>query len=218
MFNNKRFSAHFAFGVYARRFYLGVNFGVKKQGMLTSLKNNPGMGEFQQQHFLDFGNTIGSTFGWIVSDKLNVETNLNFISTAGYNSAFSNENSSFEEELKLNYTTLSILAKKMNNKSTFDNKKYSTNLIGGVYTGYLTTSSIISGQTTTNKSFNNMDFGVILGIEQDRYITKSLIITPGFRYQQGLINIANDASLFQSARNFSIEFNLGIKYIFLKKG
>lgn len=219
VFNNKRFSSHFIYGLYARRFYLGLNFGIKKQGMITSLKNDPSLGEFKEQNFLDFGKTLGSTFGWIVSDKLNLETNLNFISTAGYNSAYSNENGSFEEELKLHYTTLSILAKKMNNKSTFDNKKYSTNIIGGVYAGYLNSStSNINGSSFDNNTYNNIDFGIVLGLEQDRYITKSFVITPGIRYQQGLINIANESSNFQSARNFSFELNLGIKYIFLKKG
>jgi hypothetical protein len=219
IFNNKRFSSHFAFGVYARRFYLGANFGMKKQGMITSIKKNSALGEFHQQSFLNFGNTFGSTFGWIVSDKLNVETNLNFISTAGFNRAFSNESTTIEEELKLKYTTLNILAKKMSNKSTFDNKKYSTNLIGGVYAGYLiSSSSVINGNSFDNNNFKNIDFGIVLGIEQDRYITKSFVITPGLRYQQGLINIANGSNTFQSVRNFAIEFNLGIKYIFLKKG
>ena len=219
VFNNKRFSRHFAFGVYARRFYLGANFGFKKQGMLTSLKNNPGLGEFKQQSFLNFGKTLGATLGWIFSDKINLETNLNFISTAGYNNSFSNEEKTVEEELKLNYTTLSLLAKSMSNKSTFDNKKYSTNLIGGVYVGYLvSSSSVVNGNSYDNNSFKSADFGIVLGIEQDRYITKSFVITPGIRYQQGLINIANGSGAYQAARNYSFEFNLGIKYILLKKG
>ena len=142
---------------------------MKKQGMITSIKKNSALGEFHQQSFLNFGNTFGSTFGWIVSDKLNVETNLNFISTAGFNRAFSNESTTIEEELKLKYTTLNILAKKMSNKSTFDNKKYSTNLIGGIYAGYLiSSSSIINGNSFYNNNFKKIDFGIVLGIEQDR--------------------------------------------------
>jgi hypothetical protein len=183
------------------------------------MKKNIGLGAYTQKYFLDFGTTIGGTLGWIVSDKLNVEANVNFNSTSGYKRAFSNESVSFKEELNLNYTTLNLLAKRMHNKSTFDNKKYSTNLLGGFYVGYLSSAtSIIDGESTVNNGYNNMDFGVVLGIEQDRYISKSFVITPGIRYQQGIMNVSNNSNMFNSSRNFALEFNLGIKYIFLKKG
>jgi hypothetical protein len=109
------------------------------------------------------------------------------------------------------------LAKKMNNKSTFDNKKYSTNLIGGIYGGYLTSAEILSNNTSfdAKNEFKSLDLGIVLGIEQDRYLTKELVITPGIRYQQGLINVSNSG--FDSAHTFTFEFNVGIKYIFLKK-
>ena len=107
----------------------------------------------------------------------------------------------------------------MSNKSTFDNKKYSTNLIGGVYAGYLTTAKATSGNNTYNVSneFKNLDLGIVLGLEQDRYLTKQIIITPGIRYTQGVINIANENNPYEAARTFAIEFNVGMKYIFLKK-
>jgi hypothetical protein len=57
----------------------------------------------------------------------------------------------------------------------------------------------------------------VLGIEQDRYLTKQIMLTPGIKYRQGLLNITEGNNLYQSARTFSIEFNIGIKYIFLKK-
>jgi len=125
----------------------------------------------------------------------------------------------YNENLNLNYTTVSVLAKKMNNKSTFDNKKYSTNLIGGIYAGYLTSAKISSGNDNHDVSdeFNSLDLGVVLGIEQDRYLTKQIIITPGIRYNQGLLNISNGNNPYDAARTFSFEFNVGIKYIFLKK-
>ena len=219
VFNNKRFSSYFLFGLYARRFYAGLNFGVKKQGFISTIKKSSEFENYTQQYFLDFGTTVGGTVGWIVSDKLNVEANVNVNSTSGYKRKFSNEVSSFEEELNLNYTTISVLAKRMHNKSTFDNKKYSTNLIGGLYGGQLTSSSsIMNGQSITNKDCKKIDFGLVLGVEQDRYLTKAFVITPGIRYQQGLMNVANESSMFSSSRNFSLSFNLGIKYIFLKKG
>lgn len=219
IFNDKRFSSHFVFGMYARRFYVGVNAGLKKQNLLTKVNPNHQISTAKQQQFLDFGYNFGGTLGIIMSDKLNLESNVNFISTSGYNRKYEANDLSYTENLNLNYTTISVLAKKMSNKSTFDNKKYSTNLIGGVYAGYLTTAKVISGDNTYNVSneFKNLDLGIVLGIEQDRYLTKQIIITPGIRYTQGVINIANENNPYEAARTFAIEFNVGMKYIFLKK-
>jgi len=107
----------------------------------------------------------------------------------------------------------------MNNKSTFDNKKYSTNYIGGLYAGVLNAaeSSFDGSSTDIRDQFSNVDVGIVLGIEQDRYLSKTLVITPGIRYNQGITNIANENNSYESARNFSLEFNIGLKYIFLKK-
>ncbi len=219
VFNSKRFSSYFMFGLYARRIYVGFNAGIKKQGIITKLKENSPLAEYKQNHLLDFGSNFGGTVGFIVSDNFNIETNINVNSTSGYKRAFDAEGISYQENLNLNYTSISLLAKRMNNKSTFDNKVYSTNLIGGVYASYLRSAvSNANGVSRNLDEYNKTDFGIVLGIEQDRYITKTFVITPGVRYNQGLTNIANDNNPFKSSRNFSFEFNLGIKYIFLKKG
>lgn len=209
VFNNKRFSSHFAFGIYARRIYVGLNAGLKKQGMLSKTLENSPLSNYEQNSLLDFGKNIGTTVGLIVSDKFNLETNINFIATAGYKRKFNDGEASFQENPDLNYTTVSVLAKKMANKSTFDNKKYSSNFIAGVYAGYL---------RTNYEGYKKYDAGIVLGFEQDRYITKTLLITPGIRYNQGLLNIANELNNYNTSRNFSLEFNLAIKYILLKKG
>lgn len=218
VFNSKRFSSYFIYGVYARRFYFGMNAGVKKQGLITSLRSNGPLAGYNQVEYLDLGSNFGVTAGYILSDKLNLESNINILSTSGYERRFNGPENHFNEKLELKYTTVSLLAKKMNTKSTFDNKVYSTNFIGGVYAGFLNTSSHqLNGTSEDLDTYNKQDFGIVLGIEQDRYITKSFIITPGIRYNQGLINIANDNNAFSSARNFSFEFNLGVKYVLLKK-
>jgi len=114
-----------------------------------------------------------------------------------------------------------VLFKKMNHKSTFDNKKYSTNFIGGIYAGVLNVAESNSQNNKTNvvNQFNKLDLGIVLGIEQDRYLTKELVITPGVRINQGILNSSSLSEGFvNSSRNFSVEFNVGIKYIFLKKG
>ena len=219
VFNSKRFSAYFMFGLYARRIYVGFNAGIKKQGMITKFKENSPLAEYTQNSLIDFGSNFGGTVGFIVSDKFNLETNVNLNSTSGYKRAFDAEGVSYQENLNLSYTSVSLLGKKMNNKSTFDNKVYSTNFIGGIYASYLRAAvSDANGISRSLDEFNKVDYGIVLGIEQDRYITKTLIITPGVRYNQGLANITNNNSTFESARNFSLEFNLGVKYIFLKRG
>ena len=219
IFNSKRFSSYFQFGLYARRVYVGFNAGLKKQGMLTKLKENSPLAAYKQNSLLDFGNSFGGTVGFIVSDNFNIETNISINSTSGYKRSYIAEGVDFQERLDLNYTSLSLLAKKMNNKSTFDNKVYSTNIIAGVYASILRSqTSNANGVSQDFDAFNKTDFGLVLGIEQDRYITKTLVITPGVRFNQGLTNNANENSSFESARNFSLEFNLGVKYIFLKKG
>ena len=219
VFNSKRFSSYSMFGVYSRRFYAGFNLGVKKQGMITSLKKDSPLADYQQSSLLDFGNSFGGTVGFILSDNINIEANINLNSTSGYKRAFDAEEISFQENLNLNYTTINLLAKKMNNKSTFDNKVYSTNFIGGVYVSYLRSAiSTINDITKSLDEYNKTDYGIVLGIEQDRYISKTLVVTPGIRYNQGLSNIVNSDSYFDSSINFSLEFNLGVKYIFLKKG
>ncbi|MBL4669915.1 MAG: hypothetical protein JKY30_11730 [Flavobacteriales bacterium] len=207
------------FGVYAKRIYAGFNIGVKKQGIINKIKKGSLLSQYNQANFLDFGNNFGGTIGFIVSDKFNIEANVNLNSTAGYKRAFNAEGVSYQENLNLNYTTINLLAKKMNTKSTLDNKVYSTNFIGGIYASYLRNAvSDINGVSRNLAEYNSSDFGIILGVEQDRYITKTLVITPGIRYNQGISNITNSDSPFESSRNFSFEFNLGVKYIFLKKG
>lgn len=217
VFNNKRFSTYSMYGIYTRRFYVGLNAGFKKQGLITRIKENSALAGYNKSDILNFGSNFGITVGYIFSDKLNLETNVNLNSTAGYKRSYSLEGISFNEKLNLNYTNINLLAKKMNTKSTFDNKVYSTNLIGGVYASYLRSStSNINGANVKSDNYNNIDYGLVLGIEQDRYLSKKLVITPSIRYNQGLANITNENSDFQSARNFSLEFNIGIKYIFLK--
>ena len=219
LFNQKRFAAHSSFGITNKRIYIGANMGVKKQGMISQIKKNNPLSTYKQRSLLDFGTNFGGVLGMVISSKLNIETNINFNSTAGYKRAFSAEGIEFQENLNLNYTSINLLAKKMNSRSTFDNRIYSTNLIGGVYASYLrTAASNIDGVSKNLDQYKKTDVGIVLGIEQDRYITKTLIVTPGIRYNQGLINIANDNSFFESARNFSLEFNLGVKYIFIKSG
>jgi hypothetical protein len=219
VFNSKRFSSYSMFGVYARRVYAGFNFGVKKQGMITSIKEDSPLANYNQSVFLDFGTNFGGTVGYILSDNINLEANVNLNSTSGYKRTYTNEGASYQENLNLDYTTISLLAKKMNNKSTFDNKVYSTNIIAGAYASYLRSStSDINEKSQNIDTYNKTDYGFVLGIEQDRYITKTLVITPGIRYNQGLVNIANSDNAFETSRNFSFEFNLGVKYIFLKKG
>ena len=206
------------FGLYARRFYFGINAGFKKQGIITMVNKSSELARYNKTDYLDFGSSFGATAGYIISDNFNLETNINFNSTSGYKRSYSLEGLSYKENLSLSYSTISVLAKKMNTKSTFDNKVYSTNLIAGMYLGYLRSSySEVDGASRKLDEYNNTDFGLVLGIEQDRYLSKSWVITPGVRYNQGLMNIANDNSSFDSSRNFSLEFNLGIKYIFLKK-
>ncbi|MCB0381717.1 MAG: hypothetical protein KDD24_10715, partial [Flavobacteriales bacterium] len=71
---------------------------------------------------------------------------------------------------------------------------------------------------TIKDQFTSTDIGIVLGIEQDRYITKELVITPGVRFNQSLLNTSKPSNEMMSAsRNFSVEFNVGLKYIFLKK-
>lgn len=217
LFNQKRFAAHSSFGIINKRIYIGANLGLKKQGLITHTKENSALSTYKQKNLLDFGTNFGGVFGIVISNKLNIETNINFNSTAGYKRAFSTEGIAFQENLNMNYTSINLLAKKMNSRSTFDNRIYSTNLIGGIYTSYLRTAvSDINGATRNLDQYNRTDVGIVLGIEQDRHITQTLVITPGIRYNQGLINIANENNSFESARNFSLEFNLGIKYIFIK--
>lgn len=220
VFNNKRFSSHFVFGMYARRLYFGLNVGAKKQTVITKLKDESYLSDYNRKQLLDFGSSLGVTVGLIVSDKLNIESNINFLSSMGYKYQYKSEGVDLTEELNLNYTTVSVMAKMMNNKSTFDNKKYSTNLLGGFYLGYLNAAKSFVDGVSMNQinNFKKLDAGFVLGVEQDRYLTKELVITPGVRYYQGIINTASSNSQFNASRNFSLEFNLGIKYIFLKKG
>ena len=219
IFNSKRFSSYSLFGVYTRRIYAGFNLGIKKQGMITKLKKNSALRNFDQSIQFDFGSSFGGTIGFILSDNINIEANININSTSGYKRNFKAEEISYQENINLNYSTINLLAKKMNTKSTFDNKVYSTNFIGGIYASYLRSSfSDINEISSNTNNYNKTDYGVVLGIEQDRYITKTLVITPGIRYNQGIINTAASNSPFKSSRNFSLEFNLGVKYIFLKKG
>ncbi len=218
IFNNKRFSSHFAFGIYAKRIYAGLNIGLKKQSMITQMKKNADYKELSQNTLLDHGSSFGATAGIILSDKMNLETNVNFYSSNGYRKQYASNEMNYTENLTLAYTNVSLLAKRMYNKSTFDDKKYSTNFIGGLYLGYLSSAtSVIDGKTYKNQTYTNLDYGVVLGLEQDRYLTKELIITPGIRYYQGAKNIANADSHFSYAYNSTLEFNLGIKYIFLKR-
>lgn len=220
IFNSKRFSSHFVFGMYARRLYFGVNAGAKYQTLFASSKQNEAYSNFTKKQLMDFGGSFGATIGMIVSDKFNLEANVSLLSTIGNKHQYSANENSFIEEVNLQYSTVSILAKKMNNKSTFDNKKYSTNYIGGLYVGFLNAAeSNVDGSVSAIKNqFSNLDLGIVLGIEQDRYITKELVVTPGVRFNQSLINTATQSNeLMNSSRNFSVEFNVGLKYIFLKK-
>lgn len=219
LFNKKRFSSPSSHKMQTKRLYLGANIGLKKQGMITHIKEDSPLKSYNQNNLLDFGTNFGGVLGLVISDNFNIETTLSINSTSGYKRGFNTEETTFNENLNLNYTSINLLAKKMNGRSTFDNRIYSTNFFGGGFVSYLRAStSDINGITKNLDKFNKTDFGIVFGIEQDRYITKTLLITPGVRYNQSLANIVNENSPFESARNFSFEFNLSIKYIFNKQG
>lgn len=219
LFNKRRFSSHSSHGMQTKKLYVGANIGLKKQGMITQLKEESPLKAYNQNKLLDFGTNFSGVLGVVISDNFNIETNVSINSTSGYKRAFNAEGRAYKENLNLNYTSINLLAKKMNSRSTFDNRIYSTNFFGGGYVSYLRTStSDVNGTVKNLDEFNKTDFGIVLGIEQDRYITKTLVITPGIRYNQGLTNIVNENSAFESARNFSFEFSLGVKYIFNKQG
>jgi hypothetical protein len=89
-----------------------------------------------------------------------------------------------------------------------------------LYAGFLTAAEVnVDGKASVVKDqFTNTDFGIVLGVEQDRYITKEFVITPGIRFNQSLLNTSKPSSeMLTTSRNFSVEFNVGLKYIFLKK-
>lgn len=217
LFNKRRFTSRPNNGINTKRLYIGANMGMKKQGMFTSFATNTPLKNYKKKSLLDFGTNFGAILGLIISDNLSIESNFIFNSTSGHKRTYSYEGQSFEEHLNTNYSSFSLIAKKTNNRSTFDNRLYSTNFFGGAFISKLNTeNAIINGTTFSTDQFNNLDYGLILGIEQDRYITNNIIITPGIRYNQGIANIANKNSLYKSARNFSIEFNVGVKYIFSK--
>lgn len=217
LFNKRRFTSRSNNNIQTKRLYAGANIGFKKQGIFTSYATNTLLKDYKKKSLLDFGTNFGAILGVIISDKLSIESNLIFNSTAGHKRTYNYEGHSFDEHLNLDYTSASIIAKKTNNRSTFDNRLYSTNFFGGAYISNLrTATTIINGIDIDNSQFNNLDYGLILGIEQDRYITNNIVITPGVRYNQGIANIVNENSAFSSARNFSLEFNVGVKYIFSK--
>jgi hypothetical protein len=106
----------------------------------------------------------------------------------------------------------------MNSRSTYDNKVYSTNFIGGIYASHLTRAfTSLDGASASTDDYKKTDYGIVLGIEQDRYLTKNIVITPGIKYNQGIANITASSSPFNSAKNLSFEFNLGVKYLFFVK-
>ncbi|PKP47151.1 MAG: hypothetical protein CVT95_06025 [Bacteroidetes bacterium HGW-Bacteroidetes-12] len=217
IFNNKRFTSNFAIGVYAQRFYLGLNGGVKKQGMFTKINELGTLQNYKQETLLDHGSSIGATLGIILTDKLNIETNINYASN-GFRKKYISNEEVINERLSLSYTNISLLAKRTYNKSTFDSKTYSTNIIAGAYVGVLNSSKTkINSSTLNSSNYENIDLGLVLGIEQDRYISKTLVITPGIRYYQGVKNSATTQNPLSSAYSYSVEFNLGLKYIFLKR-
>jgi len=217
IFNNKRFTSNFAIGVYAQRFYVGLNGGVKKQGMFTKINELGALQNYKQETLLDHGSSIGATFGIILTDKLNIETNINYASN-GFRKKYISNEEIINERLSLSHTNISLLAKRTYNKSTFDSKTYSTNIIGGVYVGVLNSSKTkINSTTLSTSNYENIDLGLVLGIEQDRYISKTLVITPGIRYYQGIKNSATTQNPLSAAYSYSVEFNLGLKYIFLKR-
>ncbi|MGB0882378.1 MAG: hypothetical protein ACPGSO_05455, partial [Vicingaceae bacterium] len=217
LFNKRRFTSRPNNGINTKRLYVGANIGFKKQGLFTSYAQNTPLKDYKKKSLLDFGTNFGAILGIIISDKLSIESNIVFNSTAGHKRTYSFEDRTFEEHLNLNYTSASLIAKKTNNRSTFDNRLYSTNFFGGAYISKLSSENTIINEIELNTNqFNSIDYGIILGIEQDRYITNNIVITPGVRYNQGVANITNENSAFSSARNFSIEFNVGVKYIFSK--
>jgi len=160
VFNNKRFSSYFMYGLYARRIYVGANAGFKKQGLITNIKKNTELANYNRSDMLDFGSNFGLTVGYIVSDKFNLETNFDINSTSGYKRTYSQEGFSYKENLNLSYSTINLLAKKINTKSTFDNKVYSTNLIAGIYAGWMrSATSDINGVSQKLDTYNSTDLG-----------------------------------------------------------
>lgn len=213
LFNSNRFSANFIYSLYRNKFYSGITASLKHNGALFQSKK-----ELVKSNRLNPGLAYGGTFGIILSEHLNVETNIYISNTKGSKNVIKSEGNEIEETIKTNYSSINILAKKMFHKSTFDNKRYSYNIIGGLYLSSLNSASITTNNNNKDisTSFVNYDLGIVTGIERDQYLTKELILTTGVKFNQGFINTSNYQD-YNALYNSSLELNLGIKYVFLKK-
>ena len=191
----------------------------------TSILNQNTYGayrDFELKYEYDFGTAYGVALGYNFKNKFGIQIGCIFNSKQGQKYGDVIDLKYVTREVNLNYTHIPLLFKFKKQIGGFDKNPVMLNFnIGGQY-GHLKSAEIVMNKTESFRAeerFKKQEFGLILGLESDIFITDNVFITIGTN--ASISSNINEKGWeakddYGKSHNMLFGLNLGLNY-YLKK-
>lgn len=198
--------------------YLGSSFSLNNIWIINQNTYNDFEG-YELDYYIDYGTSYGLIGGFDFADSwgVQVEWHINSIQGQKYEDLISREN--VKREVNLNYTKIPVLLQyKLGNRSGLGLAPVSLNMGLGGYVSFLKVANINNNgdEFGAYERFNNVDYGLVLQIEYDKFISKRLSLSLGAVGNLGIRDINSEEwqirDSFGTSVNALVGVNAGIKY------
>jgi hypothetical protein len=163
------------------------------------------------------GRSFGIVGGIRINDRLSLQMEGLIQDESGQSYREYADGEVVNNEIHLDYTSLDILGRYEVFKRSFS-LPLSHHVVMGFYGSYLKDARQVLNGSSKNlrPAYKNYDIGMILGYEFDTQITPNFIISTGFRFDPGFINIYDGVpglpADFNKTYSSSINLNVSFKY------
>lgn len=165
----------------------------------------------------DQGKSLGIIGGLNLNDRLTLQMEGLLINESGQHYREYTNGELIHKQIYLDYASLNVLGRyKLLDKSF--RLPVSHHAVLGLYGSYLKNAREQFNGTTENMrpAYKNHNFGMIFGYELDTHISPDFIISTGFRFDPGFINIyqgvPNLPASFNETYSSSVNVNLSVKF------
>ncbi len=202
------------------RYYFGFS-GSMKNTWLLNYTTFRGMESDELLHTIpSFGMDLGLTFGYKLSKKITLQAEGFLISEINQQYRDYIRGKYLSQVNRINYSLVDLQVKFSFQRLLRNQKKTSSNIFLGGYTGFLQSAVLKTGDEITDRKeiYSFIDFGILLGYEYEYFITDRISFSTGLRLKTGLKNMYkgedNIPASFRKTHTGSADANISLRYFF----